>query len=74
MTEEAKLVRPQNRSYVFAIVFRSRDLDALGKAVDAIRRQIVDAFIVYKHGPSLKHLFVVAGQNPQKGEGVEQTK
>jgi len=60
----------KERSYVYAIVFRTKSTDALGQVERCIKEKINDAWIVYKHGPSTKHLFVIAGANPRRGEIV----
>ena len=65
--------RGQNRAYTFALVFKSRDPQALNHLCEEINELIPDCWVVFKHGPSLRHLWVVEAQAPKRGEAASES-
>jgi len=71
---EPQPVRPQNRnrSYTFALVFKSRDPQALNQLCGKICEVIPDAWVVFRHGPSFRHLWVIEAKAPSRGDGINE--
>ena len=64
----------KERSYTYAIIFRSKSSDALGRAEEGIKEKIADAWVVYKHGPSRFHLWVIEAKAPSRGDLMNEQK
>jgi len=58
----------EKRSYTFALVFKSRDPQALNELTSRINSIVPDCFVVFRHGPSRFHLWVVEAKAPSRGE------
>ncbi len=46
----------------FAVVFKSSDPEALNKVLDYLSRNVLDARVVFKTGPTSRFLWVLEGK------------
>jgi len=64
----------EKKNYTFALVFKSRDPQALNELTSRINSIIPDCFVVFRHGPSRFHLWVVEAKAPSRGEFMNEQK
>jgi len=74
LTETVKNLRQANRPYTFALVFKSKDPQALNHLCEEINEVIPDCWVVFKHGPSYRHLWIIEAQAPKRGEDISEQK
>jgi hypothetical protein len=58
----------RERGYTFALVFKSRDPQALDRLCGGMQLLVPDCRLVFRHGPSPHHLWVIEAKAPTRGE------